>query len=118
VDLADLTWVLEVCNATRQGSFAGATRVAEKLDLLEIGPCAENLALQIRSRGAQFLMRERFRRVEKSVTSELLTWLVGKVSAFFLRMRGRRDRITHAKLSTREQRVCLIEHVAKSFQNS
>src|SRR5437879_2697328 len=53
----------------------------------------------------------------KSITSELLTWLVGKVSAFCLRMRGR-DRITHAKLSTREQRVCLVEHVAKSFENS
>src|SRR5713101_1346226 len=52
-----------------------------------------------------------------SVTSELLTWLVGKVSAFCLRMRGR-DRITHAKLSTREQRICLVEHVAKSFENS
>src|SRR5260370_7656032 len=51
------------------------------------------------------------------LTSELLTWLVGKVSAFCLRMRGR-DRITHAKLSTREQRVCLVAHVAKSFENS
>src|SRR6267143_6447217 len=54
---------------------------------------------------------------KKIVSSELLTWLVGKVSAFCLRMRGR-DRITHAKLSTREQRVCLVEHVAKSFENS
>lgn len=53
----------------------------------------------------------------KTITSELLTWLVGKVSAFCFRMRGR-DRITHAKLSTREQRVCLVEHVAKSFENS
>src|SRR6266849_2723857 len=53
----------------------------------------------------------------KSISSELLTWLVGKVSAFCLRMRGR-DRITHAKLSTREQRICLVEHVAKSFENS
>jgi len=51
------------------------------------------------------------------LSSELLTWLVGKVSAFCLRMRGR-DRITHAKLSTREERVCLVEHVAKSFDNS
>jgi hypothetical protein len=53
----------------------------------------------------------------KPISSELLTWLVGKVSAFCLRMRGR-DRITHAKLSTREQRVRLVEHVAKGFENS
>src|SRR6267142_936616 len=52
--------------------------------------------------------------IRTTVPSELLTWLVGKVSAFCLRMRGR-DRIMHAKLSTREQRVCLVEHVAKSF---
>src|SRR5260221_14576453 len=55
--------------------------------------------------------------ISLSLNSELLTWLVGKVSAFCLRMRGR-ERITHAKLSTREERVCLVEHVAKSFENS
>jgi hypothetical protein len=69
VDLADLRWVLEVCKAKRQGSFARATHISEEFDLLlEVGPCAENLAFQIRSSQAQSLMRERAWRIEKSMT--------------------------------------------------
>jgi len=55
-------------------------------------------------RDDSFDQRDSSHKLNKSISSELLTWLVGKVSAFGLRMRGG-DRTTHAKLSTREQRI-------------
>lgn len=44
---------------------------------------------------------------ETVVSPELLTWLVGNLSAFYLRRMLECNRIMHAKLSPWERRICL-----------
>ena len=59
----------------------------------------------------------RFWRPQKSVSSELLTWLVGNLSAFCLQRRWCNG-ITHAKLSTWKQRICFVQHLTKELEDS
>ncbi len=47
------------------------------------------------------------------LSSELLTWLVGNLSAFCFKTAGGCDQILHFKLGAREQRVCFVECLTK-----
>ena len=47
-----------------------------------------------------------------SITAELLTWLVGNLSAFCFKTGGC-DQILHFKPGAREQRVCFVECLTK-----